>query len=44
MRKFKIFWNRSRFYDEYSESTLINKLKQTINRKKIMLLVKQNEK
>ena len=44
MRKFKIFWNRSYFYDEYSEKTLITKLKQTINRKKIMLLIKQNEK
>lgn len=43
MKKFKIFWNRSCFYDEYSETTMTRKLKQTINRKKIIFLVKQNE-
>jgi len=44
MRKFQIFWNRSCIYDEYSETTLIRKLKQTINRKKIIFLIKHNEK
>lgn len=44
MKKFKIFWNRSCIHDEYSEKTLIRKLKQTINRKKIIFLIKHNEK
>lgn len=43
IKKFNIFWNRSRIHDEYLESTLIRKLKQTVNRKKIIFLVKQNE-
>lgn len=36
-KKFKIFWNRSYLHDEYSETTLIRKLK------KYVFLVKQNE-
>jgi hypothetical protein len=43
IKKFKIFWNRSCLYDEYSQKTMTRKLTQTINRKKIMFLVKQNE-
>ena len=44
IKKFKIFWNRSHIYDEYSETTMSKKLQQTINSKKYLFLVKHNEK
>ena len=39
-KKYKIFWNRSRMTDVYSENTLMRKLQHTINSKKYLFLVK----